>query len=169
VQPNATGDQAKEPEYSTRRLSIDIPLGSAIAAAGTRAGLPAGRTLQDFAAAFAVPSNLAADGARATPEPGSGKPLSVIGLLVLAVAACVLGLSPCRLHSLQLFAPLSAAGLPAYAAEMVTCFLMPGALPFPEPVPLEEPETYSATASRNQSIFCGVASVCRNGIAMPAS
>ena len=51
---------------------------------------------------------------------------------------------------------------------MVAC-LMLGALPFPEPIPLEEPETYSATASRSQSIFCGMASVCRNGIAMPAS
>ena len=51
---------------------------------------------------------------------------------------------------------------------MVAC-LMLGALPFPEPIPLEEPETYSATTSRNQSIFCDMASVCRNGIAMPAS
>jgi hypothetical protein len=32
---------------------------------------------------------LAADGASATPEPGSGKPLSVIGPVVWAVAACV--------------------------------------------------------------------------------
>jgi hypothetical protein len=51
---------------------------------------------------------------------------------------------------------------------MVACFVMPGTLPFPEPIPLE-PETYSATASRSQSIFCGMASVCQNGIAMPAS
>src|SRR5882672_3345959 len=42
-------------------------------------------------------------------------------------------------------------------------------LPFPEPIPLEEPETYSATASRSQSMFRSVTSVCRNGIAMPAS
>jgi hypothetical protein len=32
-----------------------------------------------------------------------------------------------------------------------------------------EPEIYSAMASRSQSIFCGEASVCRDGIAMPAS
>src|SRR5262249_16418190 len=58
---------------------------------------------------------------------------------------------------------------PQIVAVQVACFVMPGALPFPEPVPLWEPETYSATASRNQSVFRGVASVCRNGIAMPAS
>ncbi len=52
---------------------------------------------------------------------------------------------------------------------MVTCFVMLDVFPFPEPVPLEEPEIYSATASRSQSIFRGVASVCRDGIAMPFS
>src|SRR5262249_35784874 len=34
------------------------------------------------------------------------------------------------------------------AVGMVARFVMPGALPFPEPIPLE-PETYSATASRS--------------------
>src|SRR5882762_10159255 len=35
-------------------------------------------------------------------------------------------------------------------------------LPFPEPIPLEEPETYSATASRSQSMFRSLTSVCWN-------
>src|SRR5215467_15540132 len=52
---------------------------------------------------------------------------------------------------------------PQIVAVQVACFVMPGALPFPEPVPLWEPETYSATASRYQSVFRGVAFVCRNG------
>ena len=33
---------------------------------------------------------------------------------------------------------------------MVACFVMPGALPFPEPIPFE-PETYSATASHERN------------------
>src|SRR5262249_59137231 len=48
-------------------------------------------------------------------------------------------------------------GIPetAYAAGMVACFVMPGALPFPEPIPLE-PGTYSPAAPRSQSRFCDV-------------